>query len=72
MQEERTMLAKELSSLRDQREQLKAEVEKYRECDCNGLILSNNLSDLNFLLSNILIDSNIKKIIINTIEKQDA
>ncbi|XP_055260714.1 meiotic nuclear division protein 1 homolog isoform X3 [Moschus berezovskii] len=31
--EERTMLAKELSSLRDQREQLKAEVEKYRECD---------------------------------------
>ncbi|KAM9749855.1 meiotic nuclear division protein 1 homolog isoform 2-T2 [Dama dama] len=32
-QEERTMLAKELSSLRDQREQLKAEVEKYRECD---------------------------------------
>lgn len=33
MQEERTMLAKELSSLRDQREQLKAEVEKYRECD---------------------------------------
>lgn len=33
MQEERTILAKELSSLRDQREQLKAEVEKYRECD---------------------------------------
>ena len=33
MQEERTMLAKELSSLRDQREQLKAEVEKYKECD---------------------------------------
>lgn len=33
IQEERTMLAKELSSLRDQREQLKAEVEKYRECD---------------------------------------
>nr|XP_015102467.2 meiotic nuclear division protein 1 homolog [Vicugna pacos] len=31
--EERTMLTKELSSLRDQREQLKAEVEKYRECD---------------------------------------
>ncbi|XP_005400980.1 PREDICTED: meiotic nuclear division protein 1 homolog isoform X2 [Chinchilla lanigera] len=31
--EERTMLAKELSSLRDQREQLKAEVEKYKECD---------------------------------------
>ncbi|XP_011279916.2 meiotic nuclear division protein 1 homolog isoform X2 [Felis catus] len=31
--EERTMLAKELSSLRDQREQLKAEVEEYRECD---------------------------------------
>lgn len=27
------MLAKELSSLRDQTEQLKAEVEKYRECD---------------------------------------
>ena len=33
MQEERTMLAKELSSLRDQKEQLKAEVEKYKECD---------------------------------------
>lgn len=33
MQEERTKLTKELSSLRDQREQLKAEVEKYRECD---------------------------------------
>lgn len=33
MQEERTMLAKELSSLRDQKEQLQAEVEKYRECD---------------------------------------
>lgn len=33
MQEERTMLAKELSSLRDQREQLKAEVEEYKECD---------------------------------------
>uniref|UniRef100_A0A8D1G420 Mnd1 HTH domain-containing protein n=1 Tax=Sus scrofa TaxID=9823 RepID=A0A8D1G420_PIG len=31
--EERTMLAKELSSLRDQKEQLKAEVEKYKECD---------------------------------------
>ncbi|KAM9086865.1 tripartite motif-containing protein 2 isoform 1-T1 [Megaptera novaeangliae] len=31
--EERTLLAKELSSLRDQREQLKAEVEKYKECD---------------------------------------
>ncbi|XP_042090192.1 meiotic nuclear division protein 1 homolog isoform X2 [Ovis aries] len=31
--EERTMLAKELSSLRDQKEQLQAEVEKYRECD---------------------------------------
>ncbi|XP_055452569.1 meiotic nuclear division protein 1 homolog isoform X3 [Psammomys obesus] len=31
--EERAMLAKELSSFRDQREQLKAEVEKYRECD---------------------------------------
>nr|XP_054108357.1 meiotic nuclear division protein 1 homolog [Callithrix jacchus] len=31
--EERTMLAKELSSLRDQREQLKAEVEKYKDCD---------------------------------------
>ncbi|XP_034517393.1 meiotic nuclear division protein 1 homolog isoform X2 [Ailuropoda melanoleuca] len=31
--EERTMLAKELSSLRDQREQLKTEVEKYKECD---------------------------------------
>ncbi|XP_040481420.1 meiotic nuclear division protein 1 homolog [Ursus maritimus] len=31
--EERAMLAKELSSLRDQREQLKAEVEKYKECD---------------------------------------
>ncbi|XP_038611105.1 meiotic nuclear division protein 1 homolog isoform X1 [Tachyglossus aculeatus] len=31
--EERTMLAKELTSLRQQREQLKAEVEKYRECD---------------------------------------
>jgi molecular chaperone GrpE (heat shock protein) len=27
------MLAKELSSFRDQRQQLKAEVEKYRECD---------------------------------------
>lgn len=33
MQEERTMLAKELSSLQEQREQLKAEVEKYKECD---------------------------------------
>ena len=22
-------------------------IEKYKECDCNGLILSNNLSDLN-------------------------
>uniref|UniRef100_A0A2K6TTS8 Meiotic nuclear division protein 1 homolog n=1 Tax=Saimiri boliviensis boliviensis TaxID=39432 RepID=A0A2K6TTS8_SAIBB len=31
--EERTTLAKELSSLRDQREQLKAEVEKYKDCD---------------------------------------
>ncbi|XP_069878341.1 meiotic nuclear division protein 1 homolog isoform X3 [Dipodomys merriami] len=31
--EERTMLIKELSSLRDQREQCKAEVEKYKECD---------------------------------------
>ncbi|XP_061048490.1 tripartite motif-containing protein 2 isoform X2 [Eubalaena glacialis] len=31
--EERTLLAKELSSLRDQRERLKAEVEKYKECD---------------------------------------
>nr|XP_054340809.1 meiotic nuclear division protein 1 homolog isoform X2 [Pongo pygmaeus] len=31
--EERTRLAKELSSLRDQREQLKAEVEKYKDCD---------------------------------------
>ncbi|XP_008592733.1 PREDICTED: meiotic nuclear division protein 1 homolog, partial [Galeopterus variegatus] len=31
--EERTMLTKELSSLREQREQLKAEVEKYKECD---------------------------------------
>ncbi|EDL15412.1 meiotic nuclear division protein 1 homolog isoform X1 [Mus musculus] len=31
--EERAMLAKELSSFRDQRQQLKAEVEKYRECD---------------------------------------
>ncbi|XP_008580423.1 PREDICTED: meiotic nuclear division protein 1 homolog [Galeopterus variegatus] len=31
--EERTMLAKELSSLREQREQLKAEVEKYKECN---------------------------------------
>ncbi|XP_036089461.1 meiotic nuclear division protein 1 homolog isoform X1 [Rousettus aegyptiacus] len=31
--EERTMLAKELSSLREQREQLKTEVEKYKECD---------------------------------------
>lgn len=31
--EERAMLAKELSSFRDQRDQLKAEVEKYRECD---------------------------------------
>ncbi|ERE92550.1 putative meiotic nuclear division protein 1 like protein [Cricetulus griseus] len=31
--EERAMLTKELSSFRDQREQLKAEVEKYRECD---------------------------------------
>lgn len=27
------MLAKELSSLRDQRQELKAEVEKYKECD---------------------------------------
>lgn len=27
------MLLKELSSLRQQREQLKAEVEKYKECD---------------------------------------
>lgn len=33
MQEERDMLAKELSSLRDQRQELKAEVEKYKECD---------------------------------------
>nr|XP_005330959.2 meiotic nuclear division protein 1 homolog [Ictidomys tridecemlineatus] len=31
--EERTMLVKELSTLRNQREQLKAEVEKYKECD---------------------------------------
>uniref|UniRef100_A0A2K5RSD3 Meiotic nuclear division protein 1 homolog n=1 Tax=Cebus imitator TaxID=2715852 RepID=A0A2K5RSD3_CEBIM len=31
--EERTTLAKELSSLQDQREQLKAEVEKYKDCD---------------------------------------
>ncbi|XP_037595609.1 meiotic nuclear division protein 1 homolog [Cebus imitator] len=31
--EEQTTLAKELSSLRDQREQLKAEVEKYKDCD---------------------------------------
>uniref|UniRef100_A0A2K6SWA3 Meiotic nuclear division protein 1 homolog n=1 Tax=Saimiri boliviensis boliviensis TaxID=39432 RepID=A0A2K6SWA3_SAIBB len=31
--EERAVLAKELSSLRDQREQLKAEVEKYKDCD---------------------------------------
>ncbi|XP_063116932.1 meiotic nuclear division protein 1 homolog isoform X1 [Cavia porcellus] len=31
--EERTRLAKELSSLRDQREQLKAELEKYKDCD---------------------------------------
>ncbi|XP_057581427.1 meiotic nuclear division protein 1 homolog isoform X3 [Hippopotamus amphibius kiboko] len=31
--EERTLLAKELSLLRGQREQLKAEVEKYKECD---------------------------------------
>ncbi|XP_032119435.1 meiotic nuclear division protein 1 homolog [Sapajus apella] len=31
--EEQTMLAKELSSLRDQREQLKAEVEKCEDCD---------------------------------------
>ncbi|CAO2587995.1 Meiotic nuclear division protein 1 homolog [Lemmus lemmus] len=31
--EERAMLVKELSSFRDQRDQLKAEVEKYRECD---------------------------------------
>ncbi|KAL6082430.1 hypothetical protein STEG23_027541, partial [Scotinomys teguina] len=33
IQEERTMLVKELSSFRNQRDQLKAEVEKYRECD---------------------------------------
>lgn len=33
MQEERTMLAKELASLREQREQLRAEVDKYKECD---------------------------------------
>jgi hypothetical protein len=33
MQEERVMLAKELSSLQSKREQLKAEVEKYKECD---------------------------------------
>uniref|UniRef100_A0A8I5ZQ57 Meiotic nuclear division protein 1 homolog n=1 Tax=Rattus norvegicus TaxID=10116 RepID=A0A8I5ZQ57_RAT len=31
--EERAMLAKELSSFQDQRKKLKAEVEKYRECD---------------------------------------
>ncbi|XP_059120748.1 meiotic nuclear division protein 1 homolog isoform X1 [Peromyscus eremicus] len=31
--EERAMLIKELSSFRNQRDQLKAEVEKYRECD---------------------------------------
>ncbi|XP_049646137.1 meiotic nuclear division protein 1 homolog [Suncus etruscus] len=31
--EERAVLAEELSSLRNQKEQLKAEVEKYRECD---------------------------------------
>uniref|UniRef100_H0X5W9 Meiotic nuclear divisions 1 n=1 Tax=Otolemur garnettii TaxID=30611 RepID=H0X5W9_OTOGA len=31
--EERAMLAKELSSLQNQREQLKTEVEKYKECD---------------------------------------
>lgn len=31
--EERALLIKELSSFRDQRDQLKAEVEKYRECD---------------------------------------
>ncbi|XP_073897417.1 meiotic nuclear division protein 1 homolog isoform X2 [Castor canadensis] len=31
--EERVMLAKELSSLQSKREQLKAEVEKYKECD---------------------------------------
>nr|XP_042135144.1 meiotic nuclear division protein 1 homolog isoform X4 [Peromyscus maniculatus bairdii]XP_042135145.1 meiotic nuclear division protein 1 homolog isoform X4 [Peromyscus maniculatus bairdii]XP_042135146.1 meiotic nuclear division protein 1 homolog isoform X4 [Peromyscus maniculatus bairdii] len=31
--EERAMLVKELSSFRNQRDQLKAEVEKYRECD---------------------------------------
>lgn len=27
------MIAKELASLREQREQLRAEVEKYKECD---------------------------------------
>ncbi|KAH0502699.1 Meiotic nuclear division protein 1-like protein [Microtus ochrogaster] len=31
--EERAVLVKELSSFRNQRDQLKAEVEKYRECD---------------------------------------
>ncbi|XP_062055448.1 meiotic nuclear division protein 1 homolog isoform X3 [Lepus europaeus] len=31
--EERARIAKELSSLREERDQLKAEVEKYKECD---------------------------------------
>lgn len=33
MQEERNRLAKQLSSLREQRDQLKTELEKYKECD---------------------------------------